>query len=68
MSTVTISSDYQIVIPEEVCENLGLRPGQEVQVIAFENRIELIPVQMISRMRGFLRGIATDVIREEDRL
>ena len=68
MSTVTISPKYQIVIPKAVREKLQLSPGQKVEAIAYENRIELIPVRPITEMRGMLAGIDTDVEREVDRL
>lgn len=68
LETVTISSKYQIVIPRKVRERIGLRPGQVIQVFAYENRIELVPVRPIQDLRGFLQGIDTSVEREADRL
>lgn len=68
METLTISPKYQVVIPKKIREALRLSPGQKVQVIAYENRIELIPEQPMRRMRGFLKGIDTEVPREEDRV
>jgi AbrB family looped-hinge helix DNA binding protein len=68
MSTVTVSPKYQVVIPKDVRERLGLLPGHKVEAIAYENRIELVPVQPVQMMRGFLRGIDTDVPREDDRM
>ena len=35
---------------------------------AYLDRIELIPVQPIARMRGFLKGIDTDVPRDAERV
>ena len=67
METVTISPKFQVVIPKNIRDNLKLSPGQKVQAIAYENRIELIPQRPLQEMRGFLRGINTDVPREEDR-
>jgi len=67
MATVTISPKFQVVIPKEVRQKLGLRAGQKVQTIVFEDRIELIPVKPIKKMRGFLKGIDTKVQREADR-
>lgn len=67
MQTVTISPKYQIVIPKAVRELLRLRPGQKVQAIVYEDRIELIPMRRLKDMRGFLRGIDTRVDREPDR-
>ena len=68
MSTVTISPKFQIVIPKAVRERLALSPGQKVEAIAYENRIELIPVRPITEMRGMLSGLDTAVEREADRL
>lgn len=68
MSTVTISPKFQVVIPKEVRQKLGLTAGQKVQAIIFEDRIELIPVRPIQKMKGFLKGINTRVPREADRL
>jgi AbrB family looped-hinge helix DNA binding protein len=68
MSIVTISSRFQVVIPKDVRERLGLRPGQQVEAIPFEGRIELILLEPIESMRGFLKGIDTSVPREEDRV
>lgn len=67
MVTVVISPKFQVVIPKAIRELLGLRPGQKVQAIAYEDRIELIPVRRLKEMRGFLRGIDTTVEREPDR-
>jgi AbrB family looped-hinge helix DNA binding protein len=67
MATVTISPKFQVVIPKEVRERLGLTPGQKVQTILFDDRIELIPVRPVKKMRGFLKGIDTTIPREADR-
>lgn len=68
MSVVTISSRFQIVIPKDVREELGLKPGQQVEAIPFKGRIELIPLEPLKSMRGFLKGIDTRVPRERDRV
>lgn len=65
--TVTISPKFQVVIPKSIRDSLKLKPGQKIQAFAYENRIELIPVQPMRKMRGFLRGISTDLQRENDR-
>ena len=67
MSTVTISPKYQVVIPREIREKLGLQPGQKVHVLAYQGRIEMIPLGPVSDLRGFARGIDTHIEREEDR-
>jgi AbrB family looped-hinge helix DNA binding protein len=67
MQTVTVSPKYQVVIPAKVRKSLGIRPGQKVQVVQYEGRIELIPVVPIKKARGFLRGIDTQLEPEADR-
>jgi len=51
MVTLVISPKFQVVIPKEIRELLGLRPGQKVQAIAYDDRIELIPVRKLKEMR-----------------
>ena len=68
MQTVTVSPKFQVVIPKSVRESLHLRPGQKMQVIEYEGRVEFIPERDISEMRGFLKGINTKFEREEDRV
>ncbi len=67
VETVTISPKYQVVIPRRIREKLGLRPGEKVRVFVYDDRLEFVPVRKLRKMRGFLRGIDTTVIREPDR-
>ncbi len=66
MKSVTISPKYQVVIPREVKQSMEIKPGSKVRVLLYENRIELIPMKNMRRMRGFLKGIDTTVERERD--
>jgi AbrB family looped-hinge helix DNA binding protein len=68
MTIVTVSPEFQVVIPKDVREAVDIRPGQKLQVIAYQNRIELIPVQSIEKARGFLKGIDTSMERDGDRV
>jgi len=54
--------------PKGIRERLKLRSGQKVQVILYDDRIELVPVRPATAMKGFLKGIDTTVVREDDRL
>lgn len=67
MPAVTVSPKFQVVIPQAVRLAMGLTPGAKLQVVQFENRIEMIPVRTSQSLRGSLRGIDTDVPREQDR-
>jgi AbrB family looped-hinge helix DNA binding protein len=68
MITVSVSPKFQVVIPKAMREALNIQPGQKVQVIRYQNRIELIPIRPIEEARGFLKGIDTAIEREEDRV
>ena len=68
MTTLTISPKYQVVIPKAIREMLRLKPGQKIQAIVYQDRIELIPVKPVKKMRGFISGIDTRVEREDDRV
>jgi AbrB family looped-hinge helix DNA binding protein len=68
VESVTISPKYQVVIPKAIRRRLGLCPGQKVQAIMYDDRIELIPVRPIREMRGYLKGIDPRVSRNADRL
>lgn len=67
MSAVTVSPKFQVVIPQAVRESMKLAPGTKLQVIQYEDRIEMIPVRTSKSLRGSLRGIDTSVPRERDR-
>jgi AbrB family looped-hinge helix DNA binding protein len=68
MVTVTVSSKYQIVIPRAIRNKVDIKVGQKIQLIPYQNRIEFVPLQNIKNMRGFLKGIDTNVPRETDRV
>lgn len=68
MNRVTLSSKFQVVIPKEIREKAGLRAGTSFEIIQYGNRIELIPVDSIKKLNGFLKGIDTAIDRDNDRL
>lgn len=67
MNTVKVSPKYQVVIPKEVREAMDIKPGQEVAVLRYGGRIELIPMSPVKEMRGLLRGVGPSIEREPDR-
>jgi AbrB family looped-hinge helix DNA binding protein len=68
MTAVTVSPKYQVVIPKEVRESMGIFSGQKIQILTYQNRIELIPIQPMKKLKGFLKGMETDVKRDKDRI
>ncbi|TVQ49989.1 MAG: AbrB/MazE/SpoVT family DNA-binding domain-containing protein [Gammaproteobacteria bacterium] len=67
MSVVTVSPKYQVVIPKDVRDKLGIHPGQKVEAFAVGNRIELVPVEPIETFRGKFPQLPP-LERELDRL
>jgi AbrB family looped-hinge helix DNA binding protein len=44
MAVVTVSRRYQITIPREIREFMGIRPGQKIEVTIVNGHIVLIPL------------------------
>lgn len=65
MARTRVSSKYQVVIPKQVREEAGLKEGQELEIIARNGVITLVPDQPISALRGFAKGMKTDNLREK---
>ena len=65
MSTVTVSPKYQVVIPEKVRKEMGIKPGQKFEVIEYEGCLEFVPVKDIRSLRGSLSGLEADVHRDK---
>ncbi|MDO9392317.1 MAG: AbrB/MazE/SpoVT family DNA-binding domain-containing protein [bacterium] len=65
---VTISSKYQVVIPLQVRKLLNIKPGEKAEMMAYGQRIELVPVRPLKQMRGFLKGLSSAIDREGDRV
>jgi AbrB family looped-hinge helix DNA binding protein len=68
MTAVTVSPKFQVVIPKDVRESMGIYSGQKIQMFTYQNRIELIPIKPMKKLKGFLKGIDTDVERDKDRV
>jgi len=68
MNTVKVSSKYQVVIPKEIRDVIGLQVGTQLEIITYGNRLELVPIQPMKRLKGIFKGIDTDIKREDDRI
>lgn len=68
METTKVSPKYQVVIPQRVREAMELKPGTRLQVVQFEDRIELIPLRSAKSLRGSLPGLDSQVPRDADRV
>jgi AbrB family looped-hinge helix DNA binding protein len=54
--SVKVSPKYQVVIPEDVRSQLGLKPGTIVEVIAKGKVAYIVPVLSLKELRGELTG------------
>ncbi len=68
MTTVTVSSKYQVVIPKEIRKKFKIKPGQKFQILQQGNKLEFLPLQNIKEARGFLKGMNIEIKRERDRI
>lgn len=68
MNTVTVSPKFQVVIPRQIRKRMGLEPGMRLHVYNHEDRVEFIPVRSPKSLRGILKGMDTNIDREEDRV
>ena len=66
MEATTISTKYQVVIPRKIREQFNLKPGQKVVFIPHRNSLRLVIIPPIEEAYGFLEGIDTEVVRDEE--
>lgn len=66
MSTTTISPKFQVVIPKDVRKKLDLKSGQKMTVVTKGGVIYFIPEKPVEAFRGFLKGMDTGNIREDE--
>jgi len=66
MGIVKLSPKFQVVIPRDVREKLDLKPGQKIVVIEKGGVLHLIPQKPIKEMKGFVKGIDTSNLRDEE--
>jgi AbrB family looped-hinge helix DNA binding protein len=67
MTTVTLSSKFQVVVPREVRERMNLKPGQKLSMLAYNGHIRLAPILPPGAYRGIFKGIDTSIPEEPDR-
>jgi AbrB family looped-hinge helix DNA binding protein len=56
MNFSILSPKYQIVIPKEIRKEMNLKPGQRIQFIKKEGKIEISPILTTDQFVGFLKG------------
>ncbi len=64
-ATVRLSPEYKLVIPEELRDQGGLVPRQELMPMMIHGHLTLIPVYPLSYYKGILKGINTEGLRDK---
>lgn len=61
METVTVSSKYQVVIPERIREENKIRPGDKMAILVKHGVVHLVPVRPFTKSRGMFSGLDLDL-------
>lgn len=62
---VTVSPKFQVVIPRVLRNDMGLLPGQKLQVVRLGNELIFVPVEKdIKKLRGFLGKMDLSDVRD----
>jgi AbrB family looped-hinge helix DNA binding protein len=69
MTSVTLSSKFQLSIPKAIREEMHLKAGQKFAIIPKGDTIVLVPIPDLAEMRGIAKGADTSDYRDRtDRL
>ena len=64
MATATLSSKFQVSIPKEVRDALGLEAGQKIVFINTGTSVKLLAQPSMADLAGIARGASTADIRD----
>lgn len=69
MTYTTVSSKFQVVIPKDVREQIPVRSGQKMTLIAKNGVIHIVPRAGVKKMKGALKNVPDTGFRDKkDRL
>jgi AbrB family looped-hinge helix DNA binding protein len=60
----TLSSKYKVSVPKDLCERMGLRPGDEVGFIATAAGVLMVRVPEREELAGMARGANPEGYRD----
>jgi bifunctional DNA-binding transcriptional regulator/antitoxin component of YhaV-PrlF toxin-antitoxin module len=58
MTIATLSSNYQISMPEELRKSMHLQPVQEFELIPMGSSIQMVPKNTIGKLRSAIHIVA----------
>ncbi|MHA2250926.1 MAG: AbrB/MazE/SpoVT family DNA-binding domain-containing protein [Candidatus Kariarchaeaceae archaeon] len=56
MGTIKVEERGRILIPKEIRDKLGLKPGSELEIILEEGKIKILPKMILSEISTELKG------------
>ncbi len=56
MGTIKVEDRGRIIIPKEIRDKLGLKPGSELEIILEEGKIKILPKMLLSEISSELKG------------
>ncbi len=65
MDTVKVSRKYQVVIPERVRREAGIKPGDRMVAIVKNGILQYVPVRPLRETKGIIPGLTTKSLRDE---
>jgi|TergutMp193P3_1026864.scaffolds.fasta_scaffold152219_3 bifunctional DNA-binding transcriptional regulator/antitoxin component of YhaV-PrlF toxin-antitoxin module len=65
MSTITVTEDYHLVIPEEIREKSGLKAGKTYDMIRYDHGVYFVPLRPIEELREIFKGIDTNIDNDD---
>ncbi|MHB1907248.1 MAG: AbrB/MazE/SpoVT family DNA-binding domain-containing protein [Nitrososphaerales archaeon] len=68
METVKVSKKYQVVIPEKIRKEAGIKPGDKMIAISKHKILHYVPVRTIRDAKGITPGLDTTDLRDESDL
>lgn len=57
MELTRVSPKFQVVIPKKIRQGMGLKPGEQLQVLQDGDSIRLVRIRSIEDLRGVAKGL-----------
>lgn len=64
--TATLSSKYQISVPKEIRDSMGLKPGQKLAFLCIGKSVRLLPQPKLEDLLGIGKGGDPSGYRDRD--
>ena len=65
METVKVSKKYQVVIPERLRKEAGIKPGDMMVAISKHKILHYIPMRSFKSSKGMTHGLDIEDLRDE---